>query len=153
MVKIYRLIQISEPVSLRKCPYDHWLTKKAYLSAVTVTNPRVFTNKMAAKINWHRDETKLRHCRAIYTHRRHSLHLVDYMTNIKVALTGPLKRKENLQQSVYKWTNYTYDSLRFAETQTVGWDQQFGNLYAKREVALNSGLRPTKVSNQITFAL
>jgi len=90
---------------------------------------------------------------SIYTHRRHSLHLADYMTNIKVALTWPLKRKENLQQSVYKWTNYTYDSLRFAETQTVGWDQQFGNLYAKREVTLNSGLRPTKVSNQITFAL
>ena len=27
-----------EPVSLRKCPYDHWLTNKAYLSAITVTN-------------------------------------------------------------------------------------------------------------------
>ena len=25
-----------ESVSLRKCPYDHWLTNKAYLSAITV---------------------------------------------------------------------------------------------------------------------
>ena len=25
-------------VNLRKCPYDHWLTNKAYLSAITVTN-------------------------------------------------------------------------------------------------------------------
>jgi len=28
----------TEPVSLTKCPYDHWLTKKAYLSAIAVTN-------------------------------------------------------------------------------------------------------------------
>jgi len=27
-----------ELVSLRKCPYDHWLTNEAYLSAITVTN-------------------------------------------------------------------------------------------------------------------
>jgi len=27
-----------ESVALRKCPYDHRLTNKAYLSAVTVTN-------------------------------------------------------------------------------------------------------------------
>ena len=27
-----------EPVSWRKCPDDHWLTNKAYLSAITVTN-------------------------------------------------------------------------------------------------------------------
>ena len=27
-----------EWVSLRKCPYDHWLTNKAYSSAITVTN-------------------------------------------------------------------------------------------------------------------
>ena len=26
----------TESVSLRKCPYDHWLTNKAYLSAITV---------------------------------------------------------------------------------------------------------------------
>ena len=42
-------------VSLRKCPYDHWLTNKAYLSTVTVTNIcQSFTYKMAAKFNWHR---------------------------------------------------------------------------------------------------
>ena len=35
--------------------YDHWLNNKAYLSAMTVTNisQRVFTCKMAAKINWY----------------------------------------------------------------------------------------------------
>jgi len=27
-----------ESVSLRKCPYDHGLTNKAFLSAITVTN-------------------------------------------------------------------------------------------------------------------
>ena len=33
MAKIYRGIQIKlnhKAVSLRKCPYDHWLTDKAY---------------------------------------------------------------------------------------------------------------------------
>ena len=37
-----------ESVSLRKCPYDHWLTNEVYLSAVTVTGifPS-FTYKMA----------------------------------------------------------------------------------------------------------
>jgi len=28
----------TESDSLRKCPYDHWLTGKAYLSATAVTN-------------------------------------------------------------------------------------------------------------------
>jgi len=28
----------TESVTLRKCPYDHWLTNKAYLSTITVTN-------------------------------------------------------------------------------------------------------------------
>jgi len=28
----------TESNSLRKCPYDHWLTGKAYLSATTVSN-------------------------------------------------------------------------------------------------------------------
>jgi len=28
----------TKSLSLRKCSYDHWLTNKAYLSAVTVTN-------------------------------------------------------------------------------------------------------------------
>jgi len=38
------------------------LTNKAYLSAITVTNiSESFTYKMAAKINWHRYGTKLRH--------------------------------------------------------------------------------------------
>ena len=37
MTKIYRAIQKNE-ISLRKCPYDPWLTNKADLSAITVTN-------------------------------------------------------------------------------------------------------------------
>ena len=57
----------TESVSLRKCPYDHWLTDKAYLSAITARNiSRSFTYKMAAEINWHRYGTKLRHCHPMY---------------------------------------------------------------------------------------
>jgi len=42
----------TESVSLRKCPYDHELANKAYLSAITMTNmSRSFTYKMAAKVN------------------------------------------------------------------------------------------------------
>ena len=56
-------------LSLKKCPHDHWLTNKAsYLSAITVTNiSQSFTYKMAAKINWHRYGTKLRHCHPVYS--------------------------------------------------------------------------------------
>jgi len=44
-----------ESFNLRKCPYDHWLTNKAYLSATTVTNiSKSFTYKMATKTSWHR---------------------------------------------------------------------------------------------------
>jgi len=56
-----------ESVSLRKCPYDHWVTNKAYLSAITVTN--IYQSsiyKMEAKIRWHRYGTKLRHCQPMY---------------------------------------------------------------------------------------
>ena len=43
-------------------------TNKPYLSAVSVTNiSHSFTYKMAAKINWHRYGTKLRHCYPMYT--------------------------------------------------------------------------------------
>jgi len=46
-----------ESVSLRKCPYDRWL------SAVTVTNIyQSFTYKMAGKINWYRYGPNLCHC-------------------------------------------------------------------------------------------
>ena len=45
----------TESVGLRKCPYDHGLNNKAYLSAITVTkNYQSFTYKMAAEIDWHR---------------------------------------------------------------------------------------------------
>jgi len=53
----------TKSASLRNVHYDHWLTNKAYLSAITVTNIfESFTCKMAAKINWHRYEPLLRHC-------------------------------------------------------------------------------------------
>ena len=39
MAKICRVIRSKiESVSLRKCPYDHRVSSKAYLSAITVTN-------------------------------------------------------------------------------------------------------------------
>ena len=58
----------TESVSLRNCPYDPWLTSKAYSSAITVTDISLsFTCKMASKISWHRCGTKLRHCHALYT--------------------------------------------------------------------------------------
>ena len=57
-----------ESLSLIKRPYDHWHTNKACLSAITVTDiSKSFTRKMAAKINWHRCETKLRHCHLMYS--------------------------------------------------------------------------------------
>jgi len=37
-------------ISLRKCPHDHQLTDKAYLSDIRVTDiSKSFTHKMAAK--------------------------------------------------------------------------------------------------------
>jgi len=40
----------TESVGLRKCPYDHQLTKKAFLSDITVTDiSRSFTDKMGRK--------------------------------------------------------------------------------------------------------
>ena len=52
----------TQSVSLRKCPYVHWVTNKACSSAITVTNIlKSFTYKMAAEVTWHRYGTKLRH--------------------------------------------------------------------------------------------
>ena len=62
MAKIYLVIQKTESASLRKMS-----TYKAYLSATTFL--RVFTYKMAAKINCHRYGTKLRHCHPMYEER------------------------------------------------------------------------------------
>ena len=72
MAKICRVMQIKlESVSLRKCPYDHRLANKVYLSAITLkTFFRVFTYKMAAKINWHRHGTNLLHYHPMYTQCR-----------------------------------------------------------------------------------
>ena len=47
--------------------WSYWLTNKAYLSTITVTNiSRSFTHKMAAKTSWHRYGTKLRHRHPMY---------------------------------------------------------------------------------------
>jgi len=55
------------PVSLKKCPRDHYPVDKANLSDSRVTNiSRSFTQKMAAKTSWHRYGTKLRHCHPMY---------------------------------------------------------------------------------------
>ena len=57
-----------ESISLRKCPHDHQLTDKPYLSAITVTSIfQSFTYKMVAKTSWHRYGTKLCHCHPMYT--------------------------------------------------------------------------------------
>ena len=59
---LHKIVSVYENVRI----YDHWLTNKAYLSAITVTNIfRSFTYKMAAKTGWHRYETKLRYCHAV----------------------------------------------------------------------------------------
>ena len=56
--------------SLTKCPYDHWLTNKAYLSAITVTNIfLVFTYKMAANIYTGKDREQNDVTVTLYTHR------------------------------------------------------------------------------------
>jgi len=71
-VKWRRFIVLSnkiDSVSLRKCPYDHWLTNKPYLSAITETNIyKIFllSYKMAAIISWRRYRTKLRHGHPVY---------------------------------------------------------------------------------------
>jgi len=57
-----------QSVCFRECSYDHWLANKAYLSDITVVNIYdSFTSKMAAKISWHRYESKLRHCHHMYS--------------------------------------------------------------------------------------
>ena len=68
MAKTFCVIQIKlNPLVKQKCLYDHWLSNKACLSAITVTNiSQIFTYKMAAKISWHRYGTKLRHCHSMY---------------------------------------------------------------------------------------
>jgi len=56
-----------ETVTLRKYPYDHWLTNKAYLNAITVTSIFwTFACKMAVKTGWHIYRMKLRHYRPMY---------------------------------------------------------------------------------------
>jgi len=77
-------------ISLRKCPYDHWLTNKAYLSAITVTGIfRSFTYKMAPKTGWHRYGTKLRHCHPMYISAR-SGYCTELCSALQHHLSGTL---------------------------------------------------------------
>ena len=47
---------------------------------------RSFTYKMAAKINWHRYGTKLRHCHPVYTASRNT---IAYLRHENVAFVEP----------------------------------------------------------------
>jgi len=90
----------TEPVSLRKCPYDHWLTNKAYLSDITVIDiSRSFTHKMAAKINWHRYGTKLRHYHSIYNSAALMLCLAANCNYARKANVRP-EPKKNARETV-----------------------------------------------------
>jgi len=54
-------------ISLRKCPHDHQLTDKAYLSDIRVTDiSKSFTYKVAAKTSWRRYGTKLHYFHPVY---------------------------------------------------------------------------------------
>ena len=58
----------TESVSLRKCPYDHRLTNKAYLSVITVTNIyQEFYLQDGGKNQLAWIWNKLRHCHPTYT--------------------------------------------------------------------------------------
>ena len=82
--KLFQLVYV-------KCPYDHQLTNKTYLSAITVTGIfQSFTYKMAAKTSWHRYGTKLRHCRLMYTFRARAC--------CRVYATGSLSDSDRLRQ-------------------------------------------------------
>ena len=61
----------------------------AYLSAITVTNVyQSCTYKMAAKIKWHRYETKLRHCHPMF-----SEHVSRRFYTVCILLTVNTKRQ------------------------------------------------------------
>jgi len=66
--KICGVIHVKlEPVSFQKCPHDHLLYNKAYLSGIIVASIfQIFTCKMAAKTSWHKYGTKLRHSHPMY---------------------------------------------------------------------------------------
>ena len=84
----------AESVSLRKCPHDHWLTDKAYLSCITMTDiSRSFIHKMAAKINWHRYGTKWRH--------RHPVLTINY--NIALSALILLAGRQEEQTTCKNW--------------------------------------------------
>jgi len=56
-----------------------------------------FTYKMAAKINWHRYGTKLRHCRPMYRGRRSNYH-PETGTAVLVAYTAAASSSQQQQR-------------------------------------------------------
>ena len=61
-------------VGLQKCPHDHWLTKKAYLSHNTVANiSKSFTHNVTVKTSWHRYKANWRHCHPVYWPCSHTI--------------------------------------------------------------------------------
>ena len=74
----------TESVSLRKCPYDHRLINKAYLSAATVTNiSQSFTYKMAANISRHRYGTHV----GFRAHVKIAYRIVSEQNDVTVTLS------------------------------------------------------------------
>jgi len=63
MAKIHRVTQVKlNRFVEEKCPYDHWLTNKAYFSAIAATN----ASHELLPTRW-RQRTKVHHCRPMYT--------------------------------------------------------------------------------------
>jgi len=66
-----RYLNKIQSIGLRKCPSDHLLANKAYLSDITIANiSESFTHKMEAKTSSHRYESKLRHCHPTHSQRK-----------------------------------------------------------------------------------
>jgi len=92
MAKIYRVIQIKLQHLVEKRSMWSLTYQKAYLSAITVTNISwSFTYKMAAKINWHRYGTKLRHSHPMYWHESVKP-LQYYCSCLPVSILLPTKK-------------------------------------------------------------
>ena len=153
MAKIYRGIQIKlnhKAVSLRKCPYDHWLTDKAYLSAITVTNIyQSFTYKMAAEINWHNYGAKLRHCHPVCTSRvgcgpsgpcndgDHFVEIFLQNCSLSIALTSADQKP---QKSLKRWQAYYSSIITLPECQRDKlW--QISQTFGGRERGVDSARR------------
>ena len=73
-----------------------------------------FTYKMAAKINWHRYGTKLRHCRPVYRGRRSNYH-PETGTAVLVAYTAAASSScgKAIFVRTLEHSNSRFESIRF----------------------------------------